>query len=184
MNGCSYFLTIVDDFTRSTWTFLIPTKQHVYKLIENFIAYASTQFNHKGQIIRSDNGTEFFNQILDPIIAKHGIVHQSSCPQTPQQNGLVERKHKHLLEVTRALKFQSGVPSSFWGHCLLAATYLINRLPTPVLNNKSPHEMLFGKQPAYQHLRVFGCLCYASVHTPDKLAPKAIKCCFLGYSNT
>lgn len=111
-----------------------------------------------------------------------GIVHQSSYVETPQQNGVVERKHKHLLEVARALRFQAHLPIHFWGDCLHTATYLINRMPNKLLHNKSPYELLFHKSPC-SNLKVFGCLCYVSTltHNRDKFAPRATKCIFLGY---
>lgn len=85
-----------------------------------------------------------------------GCVHQSSCPYTPQQNGIVERKHRHLLDIGRALLMQSHLPKVFWSDCILTATHIVNTLTTRVLNWKSPWEILF-KQPALiDHLRVFG----------------------------
>lgn len=92
---------------------------------------------------------------------EHGILFQTSCPGTPQQNGRVERKHRHILNVARALRFQGSLPISFWGECVLTAGYLINRTPTPMLHGKTPYEMLHGQAPLYSHLKVFGCLCYA-----------------------
>lgn len=83
--------------------------------------------------------------------------------------------------MARALRHQSGLPPKYWGDCVLTAAYLINRLHTPVLNNKSPFEMLYHKLPDYGFLRAFGCLCFASVHPSDKFAPRAIKSVFLGY---
>jgi hypothetical protein len=71
-------------------------------------------------------------------------------------------KNRHLLNVGRALRFQANLPLQFWGESLLTTTYLINHLPTPVLNHKSPYELLYGKPPIYTHLRAFGCLCYAT----------------------
>jgi len=97
---------------------------------------------------------------------------------------MIERKHKYLLEVNRALLFQSHLPIRFWGDCLLTATYVINRMPITLLQYKSPFELLFGKQPKYDHLRVFGYLYYMSITKAgrEKLQDRIIPCIFLGYS--
>ncbi|KAJ3687146.1 hypothetical protein LUZ61_016310 [Rhynchospora tenuis] len=97
------------------------------------------------------------------------------------QNGRVERKHRHILNVARALRFQSGLPLEFWGECVLTASHLINRTPTPLLENRTPYEMLFGKPPSYSSMRIFGCLCYIKSHTSDKFETRSRKCVFVGY---
>lgn len=132
-------------------------------------------------MIRSDNGTEF--TCLQTQFHERGIVFQTSCIGTPQQNGRVERKHRHILNVARALRFQGNLPISFWGECILTAGYLINRTPTPLLNGKCPYEVLNGKPPTYKHLRVFGSLCYAhnQGRKGDKFASRSRKCVFVGY---
>jgi len=182
--GHRYFLTIVDDYSRGTWTHLMVTKDEALTLIKRFVIMAKTQFGQIVRIIRSDNALELgrSNEALS-FFAETGIKHETSCVHTPQQNGVVERKHKHLLEVSRALMFQSALPLRFWGECVLTATYLINRMPTKVLQGKTPFEILFGQVPSYEHLKVFGCLCFITTakHGRDKFQERAKACVFMGY---
>lgn len=93
---------------------------------------------------------------------------------TPQQNGIVERKHKHLLETSRSLHIHANFPQTFWGDCILAATYLINKMPIAILNWKTPFEILHGYPPAYHTFRTIGCLCYATINSAklNKFASK------------
>jgi hypothetical protein len=179
--GAYYFLTIVDDFSRAVWIYLLHDKKEVARVLLNFITLVERQYEKKIKIIRSDNGTEF--TCLKTQFFEHGIVFQTSCVGTPQQNGRVERKHRHILNVARALRFQGNLPISFWGECVLTAGYLINRTPTPLLNGKTPYEMLNGELPSYDHLRVFGSLCYAHNQGKrgDKFASRSKKCVFVGY---
>ena len=139
------------------------TKDEAIFIIKAFVAMAKTQFDSTIRIIRTDNAMELSNShtALD-FFATTGILHQTSCVQTPQQNGVVERKHKHLLEISRALLMQSSLPIKYWGECVLTATYLVNRMPTKVLAGKTPYELLHGTAPSYDYLRAFGCLCFMS----------------------
>ncbi|XP_074305493.1 uncharacterized protein LOC141640708 [Silene latifolia] len=102
--------------------------------------------------------------------------------KTPQKNARVECKHRHILNVARALRFQSSLPTDFWGECVLTAAHLINRTPTRVLEGKTPFELLFGKPANLNLLRTFGCLAYAKNFNPiDKFDSRSRKCVFLGY---
>jgi len=178
-----YFVTIVDDYSKYTWLCLIQSKCEVTTVLNNFLCLIKTQFGACVKTLRSDNGTEFFNSNCEKLLASYGILHQSSCPYSPQQNGTVERKHRHILEVARALRFQSGVPLSFWGDCVKSSVYLINRLSSPILNGQTPYALLYGKQANLDHLRVFGCLCYASkLPRGDKFAARARAAVMIGYS--
>ncbi|BBH05152.1 transposable element gene [Prunus dulcis] len=113
----------------------------------------------------------------------HGIVQQLSCPHTPEQNGCVERKHRHLVETARTLLVESSVPHSYWVEAFTTAIYLINRLPISG-NTKSPWELVFRKSPDYSKLKVFGCSCYPWLkpYISSKLDGKSKRCVFLGYS--
>lgn len=113
----------------------------------------------------------------------HDIIFQTSCVGTPQQNGRVERKHQHILNVGRALMFQGNLSITFWGECVLGAVYLINRTPYCLLQNKTPFEILFGQAPDFDELKVFGCLAFAHNQKAkgNKFAPRSRKCVFIGY---
>lgn len=128
-----YVLTIVDDYSRATWTFLIKYKSQVAFTLISFITQMQNQYNKSVKILRSDDDTEFANTQCHDFFSKLGIIHQTSCAYTPQQNGIVERKHKHILQIARSLMFQSKVPKQFWDESILTAAYLINRMPTPVM---------------------------------------------------
>lgn len=179
--GASYFLTMVDDFFRAVWIYLLNDKREVSQFLLNFFALVERQYNKQVKIIRSDNGTEFIS--LSSYFRSHGIVFQTSCTGTPQQNERVERKHRHILNVARALRFHGHLPVSFWGECVLAAGYLINRTPNSILQGKTPHEILNGRPPSYEHLRIIGSLCYAHNQNTkgDKFASRSRRCVFLGY---
>ncbi|KAJ0534951.1 putative RNA-directed DNA polymerase [Helianthus annuus] len=114
---------------------------------------------------------------------EHGILLETTCPHTPQQNGVVERKHRHLLETARALKFEAKLPSRFWGECVLIAAYIINRLPSKSIENKTPFEIIFNEKADYDHMKVFGCLAYyRSTETDgDKLEERGKPGVFLGH---
>ncbi|XP_022642892.1 uncharacterized protein LOC111242680 [Vigna radiata var. radiata] len=115
----------------------------------------------------------------------HGINHQTSCVETPEQNSVVERKHQHILYVTRSLMFQSNLPNAYWSYALSHAVYLINRLPTPILKNKTPHDFIYNVPPTYLNLKTFGSLCFASTLESgrNKLDPRAKKGIFLGFKS-
>ncbi|GJX57967.1 zinc finger, CCHC-type containing protein [Tanacetum coccineum] len=130
-----------------------------------------------------DNALEFVKGPCASYLADQGIEHQTTCVDRPQQNGRAERKHRHILEVARALRFQATLPLRFWGDCITTATYLINRFPSPILQNKTPYELLLNKVPDYSHLKVFGCFAVATnpSRISDKFASKGVPCVFLGY---
>ncbi|CAN1776000.1 Retrovirus-related Pol polyprotein from transposon TNT 1-94 [Linum perenne] len=180
MGGHRYFLTIVDDHSRYTWVRLMHSKSEVRALVSDFVTMVKNQYNQSVKTIRTDNGLEFR---MTELFNSLGIEHQTTCVYTSQQNGRVERKHRHILNVSRALLFQSSLPIKFWGYAVNHSVHLINRLPTPVLKGRTPFEILTTKTATYDHLRVFGCLVYSTILTPGRLKfdSRAATCVFLGF---
>ena len=134
----------------------------------------ATQFSAHIKILRSDNGTEYTSHNMTNYLISNGILHQTSYVNTPQQNGVAERKNRDLLEKTRAIMIQMNVPKFFWSYGVLTATYLVNRLPSRVLDFKCPLEVLQEKRPDISHLKFFGCtyFMYISATHHEKLNPQ------------
>ncbi|GJW36425.1 putative RNA-directed DNA polymerase [Tanacetum coccineum] len=140
LTRASYFLTIVDDFSRATWVYLLKQKHEASMCLKAFHKMVQVQFEKNIRRIRCDNGGEFISNQMIEFYANQGIILETSCIHTPQQNGVVERKHRHLLETARALRFEANLPTRFWGECVLTAAYVINRMPSDVIGNKTPYE--------------------------------------------
>ncbi|CAA0840091.1 Uncharacterized mitochondrial protein AtMg00710 [Striga hermonthica] len=141
------------------------------------------QFDVSVKQMRTDNGSEFVNKEMESLLRENGILHQRTCPYTPQQNGVVERKHRSILEVARSLSFQACLPKFLWPYSLMAAVQIINTLPSDKLGWKCPFELLHGTAPIYAMFRIFGCLCYAKKLEPHrrKFDERAVACAVLGY---
>jgi len=128
-----------------TWIYMMKNKNEVIRCFQDFHKMVSTQFGKKVHILRSDNGTEYINKEFAVYLSEQGMLHQNTCPGTPSQNGVAEKKNRHLLEVARSLMFQMNVPKFLWSEAVMTAAYLINRMPSRILGMKSPAELLFGK---------------------------------------
>lgn len=180
IHGHSYFLTAVDDYSRFTWLTLMKSKSETRKHVTDFITFIENQFSGKIKTLRSDNGPEF---MMPQFYALKGILHQTSCVETPQQNARVERKHQHILNIVRALLFQSNLPKQFWSYAAIHAVYIMNRVTSPIIDNHTPYFLIHKETPDLTQLKVFGSLVYASTLQAhrSKLASRARKSVFLGY---
>lgn len=85
---------------------------------------------------------------------------RESCPYTSVQNGRAERKHRHIVELGLTLLAQAKMPLYYWWEAFATAVFLINRLPSQILQNQSPYDLLFHKTPDYKAMKTFGCACY------------------------
>ncbi|KAJ0808457.1 putative RNA-directed DNA polymerase [Helianthus annuus] len=183
LTKANYFLTIVDDYSRAVWVYLLKHKFDASMCLMHFFKMVKTQFEKNIKRIRCDNGGEFISNQMMSFYMEQGTSLETSCPHTPQQNGVVERKHRHLLDTARALMFEASLPKSFWGEYVLNATYIINRLPSKTIEDKTPYELLHGDKLSYDHMRVLGCLAYyRSIETNrDKFEIRGRPGIFMGY---
>ncbi|KAM2702412.1 hypothetical protein EV2_004130 [Malus domestica] len=184
-DGFRYYVTFIDECTRFCWLFPLINKSDLFDSFVGFYSFVLNQFSVSLQMLQSDGGGEYLSHRFQRFLKEKGISHQISCPYTPEQNGLAERKHRHLVETTITLLQNAQLPSHFWSFGCQTANYLINRMPSATLQNKSPFELLFGDLPAISHLRVFGCTCYPLLkpYNNTKLQQKTTKCVFLGYAS-
>ncbi|GKA91458.1 retrovirus-related pol polyprotein from transposon TNT 1-94 [Tanacetum coccineum] len=144
VNGKKYILVIVDDYSRFTWETV--------------------------RRIRTDNGTEFVNQTLREYYEKVGISHETSVARSPQQNGVVERRNRTLIEAARTMLIYAKAPLFLWAEAVATACSMIRRR-----HDKTPYELLHDKPPDLSYLHVFGALCYPTNDSENlgKLQPKA-----------
>jgi hypothetical protein len=137
--------------------------------------------------IRSDNGTEFKNSQVEGFLEEEGIKHEFSSPYTPQQNGVVERKNRTLLDMARTMLDEYKTPDRFWAEKINTACYSIIRLYLHRILKKTSYELIAGKKPNVSYFRVFGSKCFILIKRGrnSKFAPKAVEGVLLGYdSNT
>ena len=170
-----WFVTFTNDHTRVCWTYFLKEKYEVSSIFEKFYSMIRTQYDTSIKILRTDNGTEYFNNALNHFLSTRGLLHHSSCVDSPQQNGISERKNHHILEVARSLLFTANVPKRFWGDAVLSASFLINRQPSKVLKFDTPLSCL---RKAFPHSR------FSSELELRVFGPHAFECVFLGYSFT
>ncbi|KAI0496003.1 hypothetical protein KFK09_022310 [Dendrobium nobile] len=184
-NGFRFFVIFVDDYSRYTWLFPIIHKSEVTTTFITFTNFIENQTKQTIKILRTDGGTEFNNYAMKSFLHSKGIGHQMSCPYTPEQNGVAERKNRHIVETVRSLLHKASMPFQYWPEATATAIYLINRMPSPNTHDKSPLQLLFYTTPEYNHLRVFGCECFPLLppHTRTKFDPKSRSHVFMGYSD-
>lgn len=177
-----YYVIFVDECTRFTWLFPLRRKSDFLHCLKEFYQFISAQFEKRIKVFQTDGGGEFTGKEISSFFSTHGILHQLSCPHTPEQNGLVERKHRNATELGLTMLFHSNVPKRFWVEAFASAIRLINRLPTRTLHMHSPFDKLFVI--SHYTLRVFGCRCfpYLRDYAKIKFDPRSLPCVFMGYS--
>ncbi|WVY98367.1 hypothetical protein V8G54_030518 [Vigna mungo] len=180
--GGAYFLSIIDDFSRRVWIYVLKNKSETFQKFKEWHTQIENQLGCRLKCLRTDNGLEFVSEEFNGFCKEKGIKRHRTVVGTPQQNGLAERMNRTILERVRCMLLGSGLSKAFWGEAANTAVYLINRSPSSALNFKTPMEVWSGRPADYSHLRVFGSLAFAHVRG-DKLDSRAARCIFLGYAD-
>jgi transposase InsO family protein len=179
----NYYVSFIDDHSKFVWIYLLRHKSEVFQRFQDFQKLVERQFDRKIRAIQTDWGGEY--QALHSFFQRIGVEHHVSCPHAHQQNGSAERKHRHIVEMGITLLAHASMPLKYWDEAFFTAVFLINRLPSKVINDVTPLERLLGTKPDYTFLRTFGCAVWPNLrpYNTKKLAFRSKQCVFLGYSH-
>ncbi|KAJ9542161.1 hypothetical protein OSB04_028667 [Centaurea solstitialis] len=171
-------------FSRYTWVNFLRSKDGASDIIISFIRNVQVRLQLPVQVIRTDNGTEFKNRKLNSFLDSVGITHTFSTARTPQQNGVVERKNRTLVEVARTMLTFSKLLLHFWAEAVASSCFTQNRSLITKRFMKTPYELVYNRPPSIKFFRVFGCECYVKKDKEnlDKFSPKGDEGAFIGYA--
>ncbi|GJU58272.1 putative ribonuclease H-like domain-containing protein [Tanacetum coccineum] len=169
---------------RFSWVFFLATKDETSGILNSFITKVENLIDQRVKIIRCDSRTEFNNKEMNQFYESKGIKREFSVARTSQQNGVVERKNKTLIEAARTMLADSKIPTTFWAEVVNTACYVQNRVLVTKPHNKTTYELFLGRKPTLSFMRPFGCL-VTTLNTIDHLGKfdgKADEGFFVGHS--
>ncbi|GJZ15161.1 retrovirus-related pol polyprotein from transposon TNT 1-94 [Tanacetum coccineum] len=142
INGKKYILVIVDDYSRYTWTLFLRSKDETPEVLKDFLTMIQRNLQAPVISVRTDRGTEFLNKTLNAFFKEEGIEHQTSTPRTPEQNGVVERQNRTLVEAARTMLSASKLPLFFWIEAIATACYTQNRSIIILIHEKMAYHII------------------------------------------
>ncbi|GKD41211.1 retrovirus-related pol polyprotein from transposon TNT 1-94, partial [Tanacetum coccineum] len=184
INGKKYILVIVDDYSRYTWTLFLRSKDETPKVLKDFLTMIQRNLQALVISVRTNRGTEFLNKTLHAFFKEEGIEHQTSTPRTPEQNGVVKRRNRTLIEAARTMLSASKLPLFFWAEAIATACYTQNRSIIIPTHEKMTYHIINDRKPLMKHIHIFGCTCYLTRdgENLDKMIEKGDLCILVGYS--
>jgi hypothetical protein len=178
-----YVLVIVDDYSRYSWVFFLESKDEVFEHFWSLTLRLNNEHPNYLKAIHSDNGTELRNATFDEFCLKHGIDQQFSAPRVAQQNGVMERKNRTLVEMARTMLDEHMTPRRFWANVISTACYISNQIFLRSILHLTPFELCFGHKPSISHFSPFGCKCFILKHgNLDKFESRSFDGILLGYT--
>nr|GEY39886.1 retrovirus-related Pol polyprotein from transposon TNT 1-94 [Tanacetum cinerariifolium] len=186
VNGKKFIHFIVDDYSRFTWVKFLRSKDETPDFIIKFLKMIQVRLNVPVRRIRTDNETEFVNQTLRDYYKEVGISHETSVARSSQQNVVVERRNRTLIEAAHTMLIYAQAPLFLWAEAMATACFTQNRSIIRLRHGKTPYELLHSKLPDLSFFHVFGALCYPTNDSENlgKLQPKADIRIFIGYAST
>lgn len=186
LGGSRYAVLFVDEFTKWTTAKFVAAKGDFISVFKQYVTEIGQLGNRVSKVtgIRTDRGGEFEAKAVADYCGQEGILHTSSGPYGPQQQGISERANRTYLEMCITMLEDSGLGKRFWAEAIDTAVYLGNRIPDE--NGQSPYHKLFKKHPRIDHVRVFGCQAYVQIpkRFRSKLDKRAWRGIFLGYDKS
>ncbi|GJS30368.1 zinc finger, CCHC-type containing protein [Tanacetum coccineum] len=181
-SGKKLIFLLVDDCTRFMWAYFLTTKDQALSTFKEFRQQIEMEMRMKVRMLRTDRGGEFTSNEFTRYCKENGIARQLTAPYSPQQNGVVERRNRTVLSTTRSMMKAMKLPLTFWAEAVRHAIYILNRVPTRALVDKTPYEALYNRKPNLENLRIFGCTAYAKITIPHlkKLDDRSIPLVYLG----
>nr|GEY71322.1 hypothetical protein [Tanacetum cinerariifolium] len=185
INGKRYVLVIVDDYSRYTWTYFFRSKDKTPEVLIDFLRLVQRGLQAQVRVVRTDKGMEFLNQTLYAYFAAEGILHQTSVARIPEQNGVVKRQNRTLVEVARTMLSTAKIPLFFWAEAIATACFTQNRSLVIPRHEKTPYHIINDQKPSVKFFHIFGSVCYIvrDGENLDKMKEKGDECIFVGYSN-
>nr|GEX89338.1 retrovirus-related Pol polyprotein from transposon TNT 1-94 [Tanacetum cinerariifolium] len=178
INGKKYVLVIVDDYSRYTWTHFLRAKDETPEVLIDFLRLVQRGLHAQVRIVRTDKGTEFLNKTLHAYFTSEGILHQTSISRTPEQNGVVERQNRTLVEAARTMLSAAKVPLFFWAEAIATSCFTQHRSLVIPRHEKTPYHIINDQKPSVKFFHIFGSLCYIvrDGENLDKMKEKGKDC--------
>ncbi|GKB16092.1 zinc finger, CCHC-type containing protein [Tanacetum coccineum] len=180
--GNRYFMLLVDDYSRVMWVYLLKTKDEALEVFKNFRKKVEVETGEKLKVLRTDRGGEFLSNQFTMYCNETGLERHYTSPYSPQQNGVVERRNRTVVEMVRSMLKTMNVPNVLWGEAVNHAVYILNRVNCKAVKDSTPYEMWTRRKPHVGHLRVFGCVAHMKILKThlNKLDDRSMKLVLLG----
>lgn len=178
-------MCFIDDFSRKAWIYFLLEKSKTFYHFKSFKILVEKEIGMPIKFLRTDRGGEFNSAEFKDFCKQHGVKRQLTTSYTPQQNGVVERKNRTVMNLVRAMLSEKKLFKPFWPEAIRWSIHVLNRSPTLAVKDMTPKEAWSGEKPSVEYFRMFGCV--GHVHIPNarrtKLEDKSVSCVLLGVSD-